>query len=317
LGLTACAGLLGATGPARAQQFPDRPLRLVIPFAPGGETDLFARTIAGRLGEVLGQPVVVENRPGATGIVACELVAQSKPDGYTLVFGTAATHALNLSVFKTLPYHPIKSFEPVAFVGTVPLVVYAHPSMPADPKAFIELLKANPDKYVYGAAGSSTSHLGIELFKHAAQVKAVHVPYKGSGPAMQDLLAGQVQFMGASIGVGLPMMQAGRLRAIAVMSKTRLAAAPEVPTFAESGLQELDVGTWNVVMAPLGTPRPIVERLNQAINQVLREPAMQEKLISLGITPVADSTPASTAETVSLEIDKWAKASELAGAEKQ
>jgi tripartite-type tricarboxylate transporter receptor subunit TctC len=296
--------------------YPERPIRMVIPFAPGGETDIFARAVAPRLAEVLGQPVVVENRPGATGIVACEQVARAQPDGYTLIFGTAATHALNLSVFKTLPYHPLKDFQPVAFVGTVPLVLFAHPTMPDNLKDFIAQLKANPGKYSYGAAGASTSHLGIELFKNAASVSAVHIAYKGTGPALQDLLGGQVQFMGASIGVGKAMHEAGRVRALAVMSAERLAGAPSIPTATEAGLP-LEVGTWNVVMAPVGTPAPIVAKLNQAINKVLAEPAIQERLTGMGISPIANSTPESTAQRVASEIEKWAKAFEISGAEKQ
>ena len=310
----AMLALCGA-GPAVAQgSYPDRPIRMVIPFAPGGETDIFARAIAGKLGEGLGQQVVIENRPGATGIVACEYVAKSKPDGYTLIFGTAATHALNLAVFTSLPYHPLRDFESVAFVGNVPLVLFVHPSMPSTLKDFITLLKANPDKYSFGAAGSSTSQLGIELLKAAAGVSALHVPYKGSGPAMQDTVAGQVQFIGASIGVGLPLVQAGRLKALGVMAAQRLVAAPDLPTFAEAGMADMEVGTWNVVMAPAGTPKPIVDRLNTAVNEVMRDPGIRERLTKLGIMPVADSTPASTAQTIAREIIKWKKAFDLSGA---
>ena len=303
----------GATHTAAQGRYPERPIRLVIPFAPGGETDIFSRAIAGKLADVLGQQVVLENRAGATGIVGSEYVAKAKPDGYTLIFGTAATHALNLAVFKTLPYHPLRDFEPIAFVGSVPLVLFVHPSLPGTLKEFIALLKANPGKYSYGAAGSSTSHLGIELLKAGAGVSALHIPYKGTGPALQDTVGGQVQFMGGSIGVGLPMVQAGRLRAVAVMAKQRMAAAPEVPTFAEAGMADFEVGTWNVVMAPLGTPRPIVLRLNAALNETLRDAGIRERLTKLGITPVDDSTPAGTAEIVTREIAKWAKAFELAG----
>ncbi|MBI3374073.1 MAG: tripartite tricarboxylate transporter substrate binding protein [Betaproteobacteria bacterium] len=311
--LTIALALCVTTGAMAQGSYPDRPIRLVIPFAPGGETDIFARTLSGKLGEVLAQQVVLENRPGATGIVGSEFVAKSNPNGYTLIFGTAATHALNLAVFKHLPYHPLRDFEPVAFVGSVPLVLFVHPSMPSSLGDFIALLKANPGKYSYGAAGSSTSHLGIELLKAAAGVSAVHVPYKGTGPALQDTVGGQVQFMTASIGVGLPMVQGGRLRVVAVMARQRLAGAPEVPTFAEAGMPGLEVGTWNVVMAPRGTPKPIVERLNTAINEVMRDPGIRERLTKLGIAPVDDSTPASTAETITLEIAKFAKAFEIAG----
>lgn len=313
-GLMALATALCGGGLAIAQgRYPERPIRLVIPFAPGGETDIFSRAIVAKLGDVLGQQIVLENRAGATGIVGSEYVAKSKPDGYTLIFGTAATHALNLAVFKTLPYHPLRDFEPIAFVGSVPLVLFVHPSLPATLKEFIALLKANPGKYSYGAAGSSTSHLGIELLKAGAGVSAVHIPYKGSGPALQDTVGGQVQFMGGSIGVGLPMVQAGRLRAVAVMAKQRMAAAPDVPTFAEAGMPDFEVGTWNVVMAPQGTPKPIVERLNAALNETLRDPGIRDRLTKLGITPVDDSTPASTGETITREIAKWARAFELTG----
>jgi tripartite-type tricarboxylate transporter receptor subunit TctC len=303
---------------AQAQEgFPSKPIRMVVPFAPGGETDIFCRAIAQRLGEVLGQNIVVDNRAGATGIVGTEHVARSAPDGYTLIFGTAATHALNVAVFKSLPYHPLKDFEPVAYVGSVPLVLFTHPSMPGTLQGFIAELKAHPGKYSYGAAGSSTSHLGIEIFKNAAGVTAVHVPYKGTGPALQDTVAGQVQFMGASIGVGLPMLQAGRVRALGVMDSKRMSAAPDVPTFAEAGMPDMLVGTWNVVMAPRGTPKPVVERLNAALNQVLREDAIRARLDGYGITPIADSTPASTATHIESEIARWGKAFRLSGAPQQ
>lgn len=304
-------------GVSAQEAFPTKPIRMVVPFAPGGETDIFCRAIAQRLGEVLGQNIVVDNRAGATGIVGSEHVARSAPDGYTLIFGTAATHALNVAVFKTLPYHPLKDFEPVAYVGSVPLVLFTHPSMPDNLKGFVAELKANPGKYSYGAAGSSTSHLGIELFKNAAGVTAVHVPYKGTGPALQDTVAGQVQFMGASIGVGLPMLQAGRVRALGVMGTRRMSAAPDVPTFAEAGMPDMVVGTWNVVMAPRGTPRPVVERLNAALNKVLSEDAIRARLDGYGITPVSDSTPASTAAHIDSEIARWGKAFTISGAQQQ
>ena len=317
------ARLLCATIPAfivagvsAQEDFPSKPIRMVVPFAPGGETDIFCRAIAQRLGEVLGQNIVVDNRAGATGIVGSEHVARSAPDGYTLIFGTAATHALNVAVFKTLPYHPLRDFEPVAFVGSVPLVVFTHPSMPSNLKDFIAELKANPGKYSYGAAGSSTSHLGIELLKNAAGFNAVHVPYKGTGPALQDTVSGQVQFMGGSIGVGLPMLQAGRVNALGVMGRQRMSSAPNVPTFAEAGMP-MEVGTWNVVMAPRGTPRPVVERLNAAINKVLGEAPIRAKLDTYGITPVADSTPASTAAHIHREIVRWGEAFKLSGAQQQ
>jgi tripartite-type tricarboxylate transporter receptor subunit TctC len=293
--------------------FPNRPITVVIPFGPGGETDIFARALSADLGEVLGQPIVVVNRPGATGVVASESVARSNPDGYTLLFGTAATHALNVAVFKKLPYDPQKDFEPIAFVGSVPLVLLTSLSMPANARDFIALLKGSPDKFFYGSAGVSTSYLGIELFKNAAGISARNVPYKGTGESIQGLLGDQVQFIGGSLGAAQALVKAGKLRALAVMSPRRLAAAPEIPTLAEAASLPLDVGTWNVIVAPAGTPKPILERLNAAVNEVLRRPGVVERLYRLGISPVADSTPASTSQVIGSEITKWREAFKLAG----
>lgn len=293
--------------------YPNRPITLVIPFGPGGETDIFARALSNDLGEVLGQPIIVVNRAGATGVVASEFVARSNPDGYTLIFGTAATHALNLSTFKSLPYDPQKDFEPIAFVGSVPLVLFANPSMPANARDFIARLKGSPDKYFYGSAGISTSYLGIELFKNVAGVSAANVPYKGTGEAVQGVVGGQVQFMGGSLGAGQALVNAGKLRAIAVMSNKRLTAAPEIPTLAEAAALSLEVGTWNVVMAPAKTPKPVVDQLNAALNEVLQRPAVLDRLSRSGISAVADSTPASTRQMIASEIMKWRTAFKLSG----
>lgn len=310
--LAGAAWLMPALAHAR-DAFPSQPITIVVPFGPGGETDIFARALSTELGDVLKQPIVVLNKAGATGVVASDFVARSKPDGYTLLLGTAATHALNVSVFKKLPYDPQKDFEPVAYVGSVPLVLLAHPSMPANARDFVAQLKEHPDKYFYGSAGVSTSYLGIELFKNAAGVSARHIPYKGTGEAIQGLVGGQVQFIGGSIGTALPLVKAGKLRALAVMSSKRLAAAPDVPTMGEAASLPLELGTWNVVVAPAGTPKPVVERLNAALNQVLARPAVVERLSRLGINPVADSTPASTAQVITAEIAKWRGAFSLAG----
>ena len=318
LALFVSIAAMAVPGIAAAQgQFPNRPITLIVPYGPGGETDIFARALSNELGEALGQPVIVVNRAGATGAIGSEAVARSKADGYTLIFGTAATHALNVSVFKSLPYHPLKDFAPVAFVGSVPVVLYAHPSMPGHPREFIEKLKANPKKIFYGSAGMSTSYLGIELFLNMAKVSASQVPYKGTGEAVQGLVGGQVQFVGASLGAGRELVKAGKLLAVAVMSNKRLAAAPEIPTLLESTSLPLEVGTWNVVMAPAGTPNDVVDRLNAALNEVLRKPAIQDRLAGYGISPVSDSTPASTAKFVESEIAKWRVAFKLSGAEPQ
>ncbi|WP_171020044.1 tripartite tricarboxylate transporter substrate binding protein [Hydrogenophaga sp. 2FB] len=298
--------------------YPNRPITLIVPFGLGGETDIFARALSQDLGEALGQSIVVVNRAGATGMIGTEAVVRSKPDGYTLVFGTAATHALNMVVYKKVPYHPLKDFEPVALVGTVPVILYTHPSMPGNARDFIAKLKADPQKYFYGSAGLSTTYLSVEMFLHAAQVPASNVvSYKGNGEAMQALVGGQVQFLGASLGLGRELVKGGKLNAVAVMSDKRLAAAPEIPTLAESASLPLSVGTWNVVMAPVGTPKEIVDRLNHALNEVLKKPSLQSRLTGYGISPVTDSTPASTAKFVEAEIVKWREAFKLTGLETQ
>ena len=318
LALSMAIAAMAAPAITAAQSpFPNRPITLVVPFGPSGETDIFARALSSDLGEVLGQPIVVVNRAGATGIVGTEAVARSKPDGYTLILGTASTHALNVSTFKSLPYHPLKDFEPVALVGIVPVILYAHPSMPGNPRDFIAKLKANPKKFFYGAAGISTSYLGMELFMNEAKVSASHVPYKGTGEAVQGLVGGQVQFMGASLGAGRELVKGGKLVAVAVISDRRLQVAPEITTLHEATSLPLELSTWNVVMAPSGTPKDIVNRLNAALNEVLMKPAIQDRLAGYGISPVSDSTPASTAKFVDSEIAKWRSAFKLSGAEAQ
>lgn len=302
---------------AAQNDYPNRPITLVIPFGPGGETDIFARALSTDVAQVLGQPIVVVNRAGATGAVASEFVSRSAPDGYTIIFGTAATHALNLSLFKNLSYHPLDSFTPVAFVGSVPLILFTHPSMPSNAREFISKLKENPGKYFYGSAGISTSYLGIELFNNAAGVSAPNVPYKGTGESIQGLLGGQVMFLGGSLGVGEALVNAGKLRALAVLSDKRLATAPLVPTLQEAAAIPLDVGTWNVVMAPPKTPTAVVNKLNAAFNEVLSRPDVVTRLSKFGIIPVSNSTPESTAKRISSEIVKWRKAVELAGVPQQ
>lgn len=314
----AAFGALGAAAWApRAWAQNDKPVKFILPVSAGSGVDAIVRGAAPALGKALNVAVVVENQPGAGGVVGTQAIVKAAPDGHTLGV-VSNNHVIYPSVLKSVPFDPLADITPITIVATSPMVLVVNPKVPARNMAeLVALLKANPGKYSYGAAGSSTSHLGVELFKSVAGVSAVHVPYKGTGPALQDTVAGQVQFMGGSIGVGLPMVQAGKLRAIAVMGKQRMAAAPDVPTFGEAGMQDFEVGTWNVVMAPLGTPKPIVERLNSAINEVLRDPSIRERLTRLGITPVDDSTPASTAETISREIVKWAKAFEASGAAQQ
>lgn len=306
---------LACSSAGAQERYPSRPVKLVVPFPPGGPTDVFGRLVAAKLSGVVGQQVVVDNRPGASGIVGTEHVAKSQPDGYTLLFGTAATHAINVKLYKNLPYDPLKDFELIAFVGVVPQVLLVHPSLPGDLKELLALLKANPRKYTYGSAGSgTTTHLSMELLKSAANVSALHVPYKGSGPALNDVIGGQIHFMFESFGTALQHIKSGRLKAVAVANKQRSTAAPEVPTFEEAGLPGFEAATWNIVAAPAGTPTAIVERLNRATNEVMRDPEIKKRLFGIGIQGVDDSTPATTVETVRREMLKWAKAVEISGA---
>lgn len=311
----ATALALVLSGASAMAQYPDRPVRLVVPFPPGGPTDVFARVLSVGLAEQLGQQVVIENKGGAGGTVGTDLVAKSKPDGYTLLFGTAATHGINVSLYATLPYDPLKDFELIALAGLVPMVLLVPPGQPHTLKELVAKLKAAPGTSTYASSGNgTTNHLAGELFKTRAGVDAVHVPYRGSGPALQDLMAGRVTFMFDSFGTSLEQIKAGKLYAVAIMADKRSQARPEVPTTAEAGLADFVGGTWNVIAAPAGTPKEIVGRVNAAVNKALEGPMVAERLRQLGIEAVTDSTPTSTRAFVTSEIAKWREVVRLAGA---
>jgi tripartite-type tricarboxylate transporter receptor subunit TctC len=306
--------VLAAAGPAWAQ-YPDRPIRLVVPFPPGGPTDIFARLIAEALTAKLGQQVIVENKGGAGGNLGTEIVATSRSDGYTLLFGTAATHGINISLYRKLPYDPVKSFEAIALVGIVPQVLLDAPDQPDTVTGLIARLKAEPGKWSYGSAGNgTTNHLSGELFKKLAGVDVTHVPYRGTGPAMQDLMAGRLAFMFGSFGPASGYIKAGQMRALAVCAAKRSLIAPDVPTLAEAGLPGLEAATWNVVVAPAGTSAAIVDRLNKAVNEVLRQPDMADRLRQLNMEPADDLSPADTKAFIEAEIKKWRAVVELSGA---
>ncbi|WP_020697486.1 Bug family tripartite tricarboxylate transporter substrate binding protein [Reyranella massiliensis] len=312
--LIAGLALLLSCGSAMAQ-YPDKPVRLVVPFPPGGPTDVFARVLSAGLAEQLGQQVLIDNKAGAGGTVGTDLVAKAKPDGYTLLFGTAATHGINISLYKTLPYDPLKDFELIALTGLVPMVLLVPPDQPRVLKELIAKLKSEPGKATYASSGNgTTNHLAGELFKSRAGIDAVHVPYRGSGPALQDLMGGRVTFMFDSFGTSLEQIKAGKLYAVAIMADKRSQARPDVPTTAEAGLRDFVGGTWNVVAAPAGTPKEIVDRLNVAINKALASETVADRLRQLGIEAVTDSTPASTRAFVSAEIVKWREVIRAAGA---
>jgi tripartite-type tricarboxylate transporter receptor subunit TctC len=311
------AGALAAlsSGGARAAGYPERPIRLVVPFPPAGPTDVVARIVGAKLSDVIGQQIVIENKGGAGGNLGTTVVAQSRPDGYTLLLGTAATHGINVSLYQHLEYDPVKDFAPIALTGMNPMVLLVPPQMPHTVKELIAKLKAEPGKWSFASSGNgTTNHLAGELFKKTVGVDVVHVPYRGSGPALQDLLAGRVAFMFDSFGTSMEYIKAGKLRALGVMAVKRSAADPDVPTMAEAGVPDFVGATWNVVVAPAGTPAPIVDMLNQAVNKALRDPATKARLTQAGVDTVDDSTPASTKAFIESEIAKWRDVVKLAGA---
>ncbi|MBI3936971.1 MAG: tripartite tricarboxylate transporter substrate binding protein [Betaproteobacteria bacterium] len=308
------AWLSGAAGAAQVQ-YPTKPIRLIVPFPPGGTTDVVARVIAQKLTENWSQQVVVDNRPGAGGIIGTELAAKAPADGYTLLLGSITTHAVNPSLYKKLPFDPLRDFAPVSLAVSTPQVLVVHPSVAAKSvKELIALAKAKPGQLNYASAGTGTSpHLTFELFKSMAGVNLVHVPYKGTGPAITDLIGGQVQTMITGVVALYPHIKAGKLRALGATSAKRVAALPDVPTIAESGVPGFDVASWFGVFAPAGTPKPVVTRLNAEIVKILAVPELRRKLAAQGADP-ATNTPEQFAAYVKSELARWGKVVQATGA---
>ena len=303
----ASAGLWAATaGLAGAASYPDKPLRLVVPFPAGGAADMMARGMAQRLGTELGQQVVIENRGGAGGTTAAELVARAPADGYTLFFATMGTHAINPSLYAKLRYDPVKDFAPVALTHTTPRVLVVGAAVPArNVKELIALAKQKPGVLSYGSAGNgSSSHLSGALFDALAGVQMMHVPYKGSAPLLTDVLAGRVDMTFDSYTVYEEHIRSGRARALAVTSRTRLSALPDIPTLAEAGLAGYDVSNWLGVMAPAQTPKAVIDTLNAALVRAMATPELRKQLTQLGIEP-ASSSPQKFAQLLRAEIPKW------------
>jgi tripartite-type tricarboxylate transporter receptor subunit TctC len=279
---------------AAAQSYPSKPIRLIVPFAAGGGNDNVARLVGKRLADGLGQPVLVDNRPGAGGVVGAELAAKSAPDGYTLFLGGVGSHAINPNLHEKLPYDPIKDFAPVALLAQAPLVLVVHPSVPA--KSVAELTayaRAHPGKLNFASNGNgSSSQLAAVMFDSMAGVEMVHVPYKGLSPALADLLSGQVQLMFSSVVAILPHIKAGKLRGLAVTGAKRLASLPELPTIAESGLPGYEASSWYGILAPAGTPRDIVMKLNAGLAKALEQPEVRNSLLAEGAEPVGGSPEA-------------------------
>ena len=300
---------LGLAAGAHAQDYPSKPIRLVIPYAPGGATDILGRSIAQKLGELLGQPVIVENKGGAGGNIGADLVAKAAPDGYTLLMGTIGTHAINPSLYQKMPFDPVRDFVPVSLVLTNQLVLLVNPGVPVKTVGELVTYSQQPgvDLYFGSAGNGSSHHLSGELLKARSGLKMTHVPYKGSGPAVADLMAGQIQVLFSDIAGALPYTQSGKLRPLAVGGSSRSALMPALPTVAEAlNLPGFDVSAWMGIFVPAGTPQPIVARLNKAIVQITRMPDVIEKFAALGAEPIG-STPEEFASHIQAELVKWQK----------
>ncbi|MFO1282755.1 MAG: tripartite tricarboxylate transporter substrate binding protein [Burkholderiales bacterium] len=313
----ASALLVVAAAPASLAQapWPAKPVRIVVPFPPGGTTDILARAAALKMTEAWKEQAVVDNRPGAGGNIGAELVARAPADGYTLLMGTVGTHAINASLYAKMPFDPIRDFAPVILVAAVPNVMVVHPSVPASTVTeFIAWAKANPGKVNFASSGSGTSiHLAGELFKTQTGLAMTHVPYKGSAPAIADLVGGQVQVMFDNLPSALPQIRAGRLRALAVTSAQRASALPEVPTVAESGLPGFEASSWFGLLSPAGTPREVVQKVNSEIARWLATPEAKEKLASQGAI-AAGGTPEDFVAHIAAESAKWQKVVRESGA---
>jgi tripartite-type tricarboxylate transporter receptor subunit TctC len=308
--VTLAAALGWLTGAVRAQgQWPTKPITYIVPFPAGGTTDVLGRLIGQKLGSALGQTIVIDNRGGAGGSLGSEIAARAAPDGYTLLGGTISSHAINVSLYPKLGYDPIKSFTPITLIGTNPVVLVVNQASPYKTLAdVVAAAKANKPLNSASAGSGTSQHLALELLKSKAGIAITHIPYKGSGPAIQDVIGGQVDMMFDTTVVAGPHIESGKLRALAVTSAKRIASLPNVPTVAESGipgLADYEVISWQAIFAPAGTPRPIVDRLHTEIAKILKEPEMQERIAKLGMQG-ADMSTDQVAAFQKAEVAKWA-----------
>lgn len=302
----------GGASQRAAPAYPYRPVRLIVGFAPGG-SDVPARLLAQRLGEKLGQPFVVDNRPGASGVLGTSITAKAPADGYTLMFSTAS-HAVTAVYYRKLPFDPIKDFAPIIFVGSVPFALVIHPSLPATSvREFIALARSKPAQLNYASAGTGgIGHLANALFAKRTDIQVTHVPYKGTGPAVAAVLSGEVQFMMPNLVGAIALIRSGKLKALGVASARRSPLAPDLPTMSEAGVRGFEAGTWYGVQAPHGTPQTVVALLNREITAALQTQALREKLATLGVEPET-GTPQEFANFIRSEIEKWGTAMKDAG----
>ena len=299
------------------QTWPARPLTYIVPFTPGGTTDVVGRTISTHLSRALGQPVVVENKPGAAGAVAARLVAKANADGYTLLGGTISTHAINAGIYKDLGYDPIKDFEPITLVGFIPNALYVNAQLPVHSvQELIALIKKDPASRTFASPGAgSSTHLAGELFADLIGVPLTHVPYKGQPQALQDVASGQVAFLFDQLTAGMPLVKAGKLRLLAVTTPKRTASALDTPTMAEAGVKGFEMMAWQAVYAPKGTPKPIVDRLYAEIVKIVRTPDVSEKMIAATGIEVVASSPEELTKFMQREIPRWAELIKKSGAQ--
>jgi tripartite-type tricarboxylate transporter receptor subunit TctC len=322
LGLAAMAAWTLVAGPALADTWPTKTVRIVVPFAPGGTTDILARAIAPELSKALGQPVIVDNRAGAGGNVGAEIVARSPNDGYTLLMGTVGTHGINRALYPKLPFDPIKDFAPITLVAAVPNVMEMNVDKAKalninNVADFVKYAKANPGKLNMASSGSGTSiHLAGELFKSMTGSYMTHIPYRGSGPALMDMVGGNADVMFDNLPSSLPQIKGGKLKALAVTSAQRSPALPDVPTVAEAGgplLKGYEASSWFGLLAPAGTPPEIINRIQQEVAKSLSTPAIKEKMVAQGAIP-SGNTPAEFAKLIASEHEKWARVVKVSGA---
>ena len=315
--VVAIAALAATTAGAPAQEWPTRPVTMVVPFAAGGAFDVIGRVFAPRLSEILHQQVIVENVGAAAGIVGTNRVARAAADGEMFLLGTIGTHAYNAALYKKLPYNPVTDFAPVALFAEQPMVLITHKDFPANNlQEFIAYAKANKTKLQYGSAGvGSTTHLACALLNVTAGLNVTHIPYRGGGPAMADVIAGQVHYMCSNTPGALPQIAGGTLKGIAMLARERSPVAPDLPTAHEQGLTNFEAVTWNAFFMPKGTPAPIVNKLNAAVIEAMNTKALQERMHELGSTLVAPerTSPEYLAKFVASEVEKWAGPIEAAG----
>ena len=314
LPLAACGLLLGVALPPHAQSYPSRPVRLIVPFPPGGGNDILARTVGNRLTEVFGQQVVVDNRAGAGGVIGATLAAQAVPDGYTLFLGSVGNLAQNPALKENLSYHPVRDFAAVSLLATSAFILLVNPSVPAKSvQELVALAKAAPGKLDYASSGAGSSlHMAMELFRSATGIDMLHVPYKGATAIMTDVISGRVQLVFSTMPPALPHVKSGKLRALGVSTARRAIAAPDVPTIAESGVPGFEVSNWQGITAPVKTPRMIVLKLNRDLLATLKLPGMAESLAAQGLEP-AGSTPDEFSKLIRSELEKYTRVVKAAG----